>query len=45
MFLALVGEVVMFMFIAGENRTMARGSEISIKFYPYTKEQIEKIID
>ena len=34
----------LFMFIAGENRTMARGSEISIRFYPYTKGHIEKII-
>ena len=34
-----------FMFIAGEKRTMARGSEVSIRFHPYTKEQIEKIID
>ncbi len=34
-----------FMFVAGEKRTMARGSEVSIRFYPYTKEQIDRVLD
>ena len=34
----------LFMFIGGEKRTMARGSEIAIRFYPYTAEQLEDII-
>ena len=32
------------MFVAGENRTMERGSEIAIKFQSYSTEQIKNIL-